>query len=192
MTMAILPLVEAPDPRLKQISTHVETITPEIGKLIDDMFETMYSVPGIGLAAIQVGVAKRIIVMDLSEDGEPPAPRCFINPEITWNSEEQASYREGCLSVPSIYADVNRPAQVRLTYWNREGILQEELAEGMFATCIQHEMDHLDGILFIDHFSNMQRNYFLEKLARNRQKKIRAREKAEQKIDLSEKVAMKG
>jgi peptide deformylase len=128
------------------------------------MLETMYAAPGIGLAAIQVGVAKRVIVMDLAREGEDKQPRYFVNPEILWRSEETAPYEEGCLSVPEIYDEVERPARVKLRYLNYAGETIEEDAEGLYAVCIQHEMDHLDGVLFIDHLSRLKREQAIRKV----------------------------
>lgn len=163
--MAIRPILTAPDPRLKQKSAPVEGgVTDAHRALMDDMLETMYDAPGIGLAAIQVGVPLRIIVMDLSREGEPKQPRYFVNPEIVWASEETQPYEEGCLSVPEIYDEVERPARVKLRYLNYRGEQIEEDAEGLYAVCIQHEMDHLEGILFIDHLSRLKREKVLQKL----------------------------
>ncbi|QUD86377.1 peptide deformylase [Phenylobacterium montanum] len=163
--MAIRDILIVPDPRLKQVSTPVEGgVTDELRALMDDMLETMYDAPGIGLAAIQIGVAKRIIVMDLSREDEPKAPRYFVNPEITWRSEETVPYEEGCLSVPEIYDEVERPARVRLKYLDYNGKAIEEDAEGMYAVCIQHEMDHLEGVLFIDHLSRLKRDRAVSKV----------------------------
>lgn len=155
--MAILPIIETPDARLKQISTPVEAVTDAHRTLIADMFETMYDAPGIGLAAIQVGVPKQVIVMDLARQDEPPQPRYFVNPEILWASEDTAPYEEGCLSVPEVYDEVDRPARVKLRYLDYLGKEVTEDAEGLFAVCIQHEMDHLKGVLFIDHLSRLKR-----------------------------------
>ena len=171
--MAIRPIIEAPDPLLRQISTPVEAITPEIQTLIDDMFETMYAAPGIGLAAIQVGVPKRILVIDLQdpeeEDGEPVRkPMVFVNPEILRTSETPRPYNEGCLSVPDQYAEVERPDSIRARWLDRDGKVHEEEIEGMLATCLQHEMDHLEGILFIDYLSRLKRDMILRKLAKQR------------------------
>jgi peptide deformylase len=171
--MAIRPIIEAPDALLRQISSPVEAITPEIQTLIDDMFETMYAAPGIGLAAIQVGVPKRILVMDLQdpveEGGEPVRnPMVFINPEILRSSETPRPYNEGCLSVPDQYAEVDRPDSVRARWLDRDGKVHEEEIEGMLATCLQHEMDHLEGILFIDYLSRLKRDMILRKLAKQR------------------------
>jgi peptide deformylase len=143
---------------LKQVSGPVEGgVTDELRALMDDMLETMYAAPGIGLAAIQIGVPKRIIVMDLARAEEAPQPRFFVNPEILWRSEEMAVAEEGCLSVPEIYDEVERPARVKLRYLNYQGEEVVEDAEGLFAVCIQHEMDHLEGVLFIDHLSRLKR-----------------------------------
>jgi len=157
--MALRPILTVAEhtPVLKQKSIAVETVDDELRALMDDMLETMYAAPGIGLAAIQVGVPKRVIVMDLSREEGVQEPRYFVNPEILWASEETAPYEEGCLSIPEIYEEVERPAKVRLRYLNREGVLIEEDAEGIYAVCIQHEMDHLEGVLFIDHLSRLKR-----------------------------------
>jgi peptide deformylase len=173
--MAILPIIETPDPRLRTVSQPVETVDAELQVLIDDMFETMYAAPGIGLAAIQVGVPKRLLVIDLQEDedeeGKPiKAPRVFINPEIVETSDEQQVYSEGCLSVPDQYADVERPAVIRARWQDREGKAHDEQLEGLLAICLQHEMDHLEGILFIDHLSRLKRELVLKKLAKSRAK----------------------
>jgi peptide deformylase len=132
--------------------------------LMDDMLETMYDAPGIGLAAVQIGVPKRVIVMDLAGKDEPPAPRYFVNPEIVWASDDTAPYEEGCLSVPEYYDEVERPARVKLKYLNYQGEAVEEDADGMFAVCIQHEMDHLEGVLFIDHLSRLKREQAIKKV----------------------------
>ncbi|MBU0775041.1 MAG: peptide deformylase [Alphaproteobacteria bacterium] len=168
--MAILPILEAPDPRLRTISTPVESIDDDLQRLIDDMFDTMYDAPGIGLAAIQVGVPKRVLVMDLQEpesDAEdaPPVkkPMVFINPEILKESEDLSVYNEGCLSVPDQYAEVERPATIRASWMDRDGRIHEEQLDGLLATCLQHEMDHLEGVLFIDHLSRMKRDMLMKK-----------------------------
>ena len=150
--------------QLKTISKVVDRVDDDLRALMDDMLETMYDAPGIGLAAIQVGVAKRVIVMDLAKGEDAPDPRYFVNPEILWTSEETAPYEEGCLSVPEIYDEIERPAQVKLRYLNYQGERIEEDAEGLFAVCIQHEMDHLNGILFIDHLSRLKRNRAVDKV----------------------------
>ena len=163
--MALRPILVAPDPRLKQKSAPVEGgVTDAHRALMDDMLETMYDAPGIGLAAIQIGEPLRIIVMDLAKEGDAKAPRYFVNPEILWASEELFTYEEGCLSVPDIYDDVERPARVKLRYLNYQGEQIEEDAEGLYAVCIQHEMDHLEGVLFIDHLSRLKREKALQKL----------------------------
>lgn len=186
--MAIREILEVPDPRLKTVSEPVTEFDDELKTLVDDMFETMYAAPGIGLAAIQVGVPKRLLVIDLQPedpDGEPvecshdghkhthPAtkldPRVFVNPEILDPAEDLATYQEGCLSVPDIFADVDRPATCRVRYQDLDGKLHEEELEGLMATCIQHEMDHLEGILFIDHLSRLKRNMALKKLKKMRE-----------------------
>ena len=172
--MSLLPIIETPDPRLRQISKPVESIDAGLQTLIDDMFETMYAAPGIGLAAIQVGVAKRLLVIDLQEeqdeDDKPiKDPRVFINPEILETSEELQVYSEGCLSIPDQYADVERPATIRARWQDREGKTHEEQLDGLLAVCLQHEMDHLEGILFIDHLSRLKRELVLKKLMKGRQ-----------------------
>lgn len=167
--MALRPILVAPDPRLKQKSAPVEGgVTDAHRALMDDMLETMYEAPGIGLAAIQVGEPLRIIVMDLHREGDPRTPRYFVNPEILWASDELFTYEEGCLSVPDIYDDVERPARVKLRYLDYDGKEIEEDAEGLFAVCIQHEMDHLEGVLFIDHLSRLKREKALSKLKKAR------------------------
>ncbi|MDG5487365.1 peptide deformylase [Sphingomonas sp. BGYR3] len=171
--MAILPIIEVPDPRLRTISTPVDTVDDELRALIADMFDTMYDAPGIGLAAIQVGVPKRVIVMDLQEeegeDGKPIRhPRVFINPEILDPSDDQSVYTEGCLSVPEQFADVERPARCRVKWLDEDGNAHDEVFEGLLATCIQHEMDHLQGVVFIDHLSRLKREMILKKLAKAR------------------------
>ncbi|MGC6399523.1 peptide deformylase [Sphingomonas sp. FW199] len=171
--MAILPIIEVPDPRLRTISTPVDTVDDDLRALIADMFDTMYDAPGIGLAAIQVGVPKRVIVMDLQEeegeDGKPIRhPRVFINPEILDPSDDQSVYTEGCLSVPEQFADVERPARCRVKWLDEDGNAHDEVFEGLLATCIQHEMDHLQGVVFIDHLSRLKREMILKKLAKAR------------------------
>jgi len=162
--MAVRDILVVPDPRLKQVSQPVDVVDDELRALMDDMLETMYAAPGIGLAAIQIGVPKRVIVMDLAREGEDRQPRYFVNPEILWASEETAPYEEGCLSVPEFYDEVERPAKVRLRYLNYQGEAIEEDAEGLYAVCIQHEMDHLDGVLFIDHLSRLKREQAIKKV----------------------------
>jgi peptide deformylase len=171
--MSLLPILEVPDPRLRLVSTPVDTVDDELRDLIGDMFDTMYDAPGIGLAAIQIGVPKRVIVMDLQEqedeEGKPiREPRVFINPEILDPAEEQNVYTEGCLSVPEQYADVERPATCRVKWLDEKGEAHDEVFTGLLATCIQHEMDHLEGIVFIDHLSRLKRDMILKKLAKAR------------------------
>ena len=168
--MAILPIITAPDPYLKTISKPVDKVDAALRKLMDDMLETMYDAPGIGLAAIQVGVPKRLLVMDIAPDGEPQAPLFFVNPKILWQSEDLASYNEGCLSLPDQYADLERPAEVKVSYIDRQGEQQEVHASGLLATCLQHEMDHLEGILFVDHISSVKRQMILRKLQKARRR----------------------
>jgi len=164
--MAIRPILIAPDPRLKAVSTPVESVDADIRKLVEDMADSMYEAEGIGLAAVQIGVAKRIIVMDLDQKDGKKNWRVFINPKITWASEEMATFEEGCLSVPEIWDDVERPARIKAEYLDLDGKTIEIEADGMLATCLQHEMDHLEGVLFIDHFSRLKRSIALRKLAK--------------------------
>jgi peptide deformylase len=168
--MAIRPILTVPDPVLKQVSKPVEAVTDETRALMDDMLETMYAAPGIGLAAVQIGVPLRVIVMDLAKEGEPPAPRHFVNPEILELEGDKQAYEEGCLSVPDFFDEVERPKRVRLRYLNYQGELVEEWAEGMYAVCIQHEMDHLQGTLFIDHLSRLKRSYAINKVKKARKR----------------------
>lgn len=162
--MAILPVIEAPDPRLKVTCAPLDAVDAEMAKLMDDMLETMYAAPGIGLAAPQVGVHKRIIVLDPANEGEPPAPLMLANPKVLWASEDTKVFDEGCLSVPDIYAPVERPARIRVGYLDRDNQPQEVEATGLLAVILQHEMDHLDGILFVDHLSALKRTMILKKL----------------------------
>ncbi|UAK26363.1 peptide deformylase [Sphingomonas nostoxanthinifaciens] len=171
--MAILSIIEAPDPRLRVKSTPVETVDDALRTLIADMFETMYDAPGIGLAAIQVGVPKRLLVIDLQDiegpDGQPVRnPRVFINPELYEPSTELSVYNEGCLSVPEQFAEVERPATTHARWLDEQGVAHDEPIDGMLATCLQHEMDHLEGILFIDHLSRLKREMVLKKLEKAR------------------------
>lgn len=170
--MALREILTVPDPRLRKVSSSVtEGVTGEIRSLMDDMLETMYAAPGIGLAAIQIGVPLRVIVMDLSE--EKNAPRYFVNPEILSPSENKVPFDEGCLSVPEINGEVYRPDYCRIRYLNYHGEQVVENAHGLFAVCIQHEMDHLEGVLFIDHFSRLRREQAIKKLRKtNRETEI--------------------
>ncbi|HWU13836.1 MAG TPA: peptide deformylase [Caulobacter sp.] len=153
---------------LKQVSKDVPAVDDALRALMDDMLETMYDAPGIGLAAVQVGELVNVIVMDLAREGEEPAPRYFVNPKITWASEELFSYEEGCLSVPEVYDAVERPARVKISYLNYQGEAVEEEAQELFAVCIQHEMDHLKGVLFIDHLSRLKRDRAISKVKKAR------------------------
>lgn len=164
--MALRDILILPDKRLRQVSDPVKKIDAGIRTLIEDMFEAMYDAPGIGLAAIQVGTAKRVVTMDLAKKDEPKNPQVFINPEIVWSSEEKATYEEGCLSIPEFYGDVERPAQVKVKYLDREGQPREVEANGLFATCLQHEIDHLNGVLFIDHLSKLKRDRVIKKFTK--------------------------
>ena len=171
--MAIRPLVILPDAQLRLVSKPVEAITPEIKTLVADMFETMYDAPGIGLAAIQIGVPLRVVTIDLSkpeakegEEPEPRKPQVFINPQVTWSSEEHSIYEEGCLSIPEYYEEVERPAEVKVRFMDLDGKEQEIAADGLLATCLQHEIDHLDGVLFIDHLSRLKRERVTKKFAK--------------------------
>jgi peptide deformylase len=166
--MAKRTVLIAPDPRLKAIAAPVGRVDRAIEALIDDMFETMYAAPGIGLAAPQVGESRRVIVVDVTKDDAPRQPFALINPEIIWVSDEDATYEEGCLSVPEHYADVTRPARIRVRYLNRRGVSEELDADGLLATVVQHEMDHLEGILFIDHLTSLKRSMILRKLLKAR------------------------
>ncbi len=166
--MALLPIITAPDPRLKVVCEPVETVTDEIRKLMDDMLETMYAAPGIGLAAPQVGVTKRVVVIDTAREDEKPAPMRLVNPEVVWASEETKIYDEGCLSVPEHYSEVERPDRVRLRYLDTDNQKVEVEVDGLTAVCVQHEIDHLDGILFVDHISRVKREMILRKLTKAR------------------------
>jgi peptide deformylase len=162
--MARLPILTAPDPRLKTKAKPVERVDDGVRRLMDDMLETMYAAPGIGLAAPQVGVSKRVIVLDLAKEDEPPAALKLANPEIVWVADEDAVFEEGSLSVPEHYAEVARPAAVRIRYLDYENESREIEASGLLATCLQHEIDHLDGVLFIDRLTALKRNIILRKL----------------------------
>jgi peptide deformylase len=162
--MAIRPILTVPDPRLKQVAAPVAAVTDETRRLMDDMLETMYDAPGIGLAATQIGVMERVVVMDVSREEDARAPRFFVNPEILWASEETAPYQEGCLSIPEVFDEVIRPARVRVRYLDYDGQPVEEEADGLYATCIQHEIDHLNGVLFIDYLSRLKRDRAVAKV----------------------------
>ena len=164
--MTVRPILTAPDPRLQAVSTDVEKVDAEIRKLVDDMAESMYAADGIGLAAVQIGVPKRVIVIDLDQKEGKKNPRAFINPKIIWASEEMAVFEEGCLSVPEIWDDVERPARIKAEYLDLDGKKVELEADGMLATCLLHEMDHLNGVLFIDHLSRLKRGMAIKKLTK--------------------------
>ena len=169
--MAVLPVIVAPDPRLKVKCKPVEKVDAAVRKLMDDMLETMELAPGIGLAAPQVGVAKRIIVVDVAPSGEPRKPYRMANPEIVWASDDMVVFEEGCLSLPDQFAEVTRPARIRVRYLDHENEIRELEAKDMLATCIQHEMDHLDGVLFVDHISALKRNMILRRLKKEKKTK---------------------
>ena len=164
--MTIKPLIILPDPLLRQVSAPIETVNAELLKLADDMLETMYDAPGIGLAAIQIGVPKRMLVIDVSREDEEKNPQVFINPEIVKSSDEPSVYEEGCLSIPDYYAEVERPATISVKYVGRDGKEHVVEADGLLATCLQHEMDHLNGILFIDHISRLKREMVIKKFTK--------------------------
>jgi peptide deformylase len=164
--MAIREIISLPDKRLRLISEPVKAITPEIRVLADDMLETMYDAPGIGLAAIQVAVPLRLITMDLSKKEGETEPRVFINPEILSSSEDVSVYEEGCLSIPEYYEEVERPAKVRVRFMDLDGKIHEEDAEDLYATCIQHEIDHLNGVLFVDYLSKLKRDRVMKKFTK--------------------------
>jgi peptide deformylase len=164
--MAVREIIKLPDKRLRLKSEPVKQIDASIRELVDDMFETMYAAPGIGLAAIQVGVAKRVVTMDLSKKEGDHKPQVFINPEITWKSDESGTYEEGCLSIPEYYEEVERPAEVKVKYLDIDGKPHEVKAKGLLATCLQHEIDHTNGVLFIDHLSRLKRNLVIKKFTK--------------------------
>ena len=164
--MTIKPLIILPDPILRQVSSTIETIDSEVKTLADDMLETMYDAPGIGLAAIQIGVARRMLVLDVSKDGEDKQPLVFINPEIVASTDARSVYEEGCLSIPDYYAEVERPAGITVKHLDRDGKEQLTQADGLLATCLQHEIDHLNGVLFIDHISKLKREMVIRKFTK--------------------------
>ena len=166
--MAVLSIIKAPDPILKQKCARVGRVDEEIRTLMDDMLETMYAAPGVGLAAPQVGVHKRVIVVDVAGAGVPKEPLCMANPELVQTSDETMQCEEGCLSFPDQYAEVTRPAHVRVRFLDHENEIREIEADGLLATCIQHEMDHLDGVLFVDHLSMLKRRIILRKMTKAR------------------------
>lgn len=164
--MAILPIISLPDPRLRLVSEPVAVVDATVRQLMDDMIETMYDAPGIGLAAIQVAVPKRVVVLDVAREGEEKQPLFLANPEIVWSSEDVNVYQEGCLSIPDYYEDVERPTRVRVRYLDRDGQTREMEAGGLLATAVQHEIDHLNGVLFIDHLSRLKRERVVKKFAK--------------------------
>ncbi len=166
--MAVREIIKLPDKRLRLVSEPIKRIDAGIRKLVDDLFETMYAAPGIGLAAIQIGVAKRVFTADLSkkEEENDHKPYVFINPEIIWKSKETATRQEGCLSIPDFYEDVERPSEVRVKYLDLDGKAREIEAKGLFATCLQHEIDHINGVLFIDHISKLKRDRLVKKVTK--------------------------
>ncbi len=161
--MAVRDILIIPDKRLRAKSEPVKTVDKSLRALIDDMFETMYAAPGIGLAAIQIGVSKRVVTMDLAKKDEPKQPQVFINPEVVWTSEEKATYEEGCLSIPEYYEEVERPKSVKVKFFDLDLKPQEIEADGLLATCLQHEIDHINGVLFIDHISKLKRDMVVKK-----------------------------
>ena len=174
--MTVLPIIIAPDPRLKKKAVRVETVDSDTARLMKDMLDTMDLAPGIGLAAPQVGVLRRVIVVDITKGEGPRKPLCMANPEITWTSEEAITHEEGCLSLPDQYDEVTRPEKIRVQFLNEKNKIEEREADGLLATCIQHEMDHLDGTLFVDHISQLKRSMILRKL--RKMKKQQAAESA--------------
>ncbi|AAL53505.1 peptide deformylase [Brucella abortus str. 2308 A] len=162
-SMSVKPLIILPDPVLRQVSKPVERFDDQLRKFASDMFDTMYDAPGIGLAAIQVGEPIRMLVIDLAKEGEPKAPHIFVNPTIVQSSDKRSTYEEGCLSIPDYYAEVERPATVKVNYFDADGKPQSMEADGLMATCLQHEIDHLNGVLFIDHISKLKRDMVIKK-----------------------------
>ena len=171
--MAIKTILTEPNKILRQVSNPVDHISEEEQKLMDDMLETMYAAPGIGLAAIQIGIPKRIIVMDISREKENKNPLHFVNPEIVWKADEDIIYEEGCLSVPNQFAEINRPKECHVKYLDYFGQPQLLKAQGLLATCIQHEIDHLEGILFIDYLSKLKKTMIIKKLSKQKGKSER-------------------
>lgn len=172
--MALRDIIVIPDPRLKLVSEPVATVDREVRRLADDMLETMYDAPGIGLAAIQIAVPKRIITIDIARKDEPKKPVVLINPEIVWRSEETSTYEEGCLSIPEYYEEIERPARCRVRYLDLDGQPQELDCEGLMATCVQHEVDHLNGVLFIDYLSRLKRERVIKKFAKQARREATA------------------
>ena len=164
--MALRDIIILPDKRLRQKSEPVKTVSAEVRALVDDMFETMYKAPGVGLAAIQIGVPRRVVTVDTAKKDEPKQPQVFINPEIVWSSEEKNTYEEGCLSIPEYYEEVERPSEVKVRFMDLDGKTQEVAADGLLATVLQHEIDHTNGVLFIDHISKLKRGMVIKKFTK--------------------------
>ena len=169
--MAIRPIIILPDPKLRLVSEPVKTVDDDTRKLLGEMVETMHDAPGIGLAAVQIGVLKRLVVIDLAKKDEPPQPHYFVNPEVVWSSDEKSVYEEGCLSIPEYYEEVERPARIRAKFLDRDGKPQEIEAEGLLATALQHEIDHTNGVLFIDHISKLKRDRVTKKFIKQAKQK---------------------
>ncbi|TLP45966.1 MULTISPECIES: peptide deformylase [Cohaesibacter] len=164
--MAVMDIVKLPDPILREQSAPIERVDDDLRRLVENMFETMYDAPGIGLAGVQVGVTRRLFTVDCAKEGDDKKPLCFINPEIIWKSEEISTYEEGCLSIPEYYAEVERPAEIKIRYMDQFGKDQEMHCDGLLATCVQHEFDHLNGALFIDYISKLRRDRVIKKFAK--------------------------
>jgi peptide deformylase len=164
--MALRDIIILPDKRLRQVSEPVKTVNAQLRALVDDMFETMYEAPGVGLAAIQIGVPQRVVTVDTAKKDDPKSPQVFINPEVIWSSEEKGTYEEGCLSIPEYYEEVERPLQVKVRFMDLTGKTHEVEANGMLATVLQHEIDHTNGVLFIDHISRLKRDRVIKKFAK--------------------------
>lgn len=176
--MALLPIITAPDPRLKKVAAPVDAVDDDVRRLMDDMLETMYAAPGVGLAAPQVGDSRRVIVVDVARSGEEPQPMYLANPEVIDASDEISVFEEGCLSLPEHFAEVKRPDQVRVRYLDYENEIREQDMDGFLATCVQHEIDHLDGVLFVDHISSLKRGMILRKLTKLKKADAKAEAKA--------------
>ena len=164
--MAVRDIIKLPDKRLRLVSEPIKRIDDGIRKLVEDMFDTMYKAPGIGLAAIQIGVSKRVVILDLSKKEDDHKPLVFINPEVIWTSEEKSKYEEGCLSIPDYYEEVERPAKVKVKYLDLDGKTHETEVKGLLATCLQHEIDHINGVLFIDYLSRLKRSLIIKKFTK--------------------------
>ncbi len=177
--MSVRDILKIPDKRLRLVSEPVKRIDAGIRVMVEDMFETMYDAPGIGLAAIQIGVAKRVVTLDLSKKEDEQKPQVFINPEITWRSDDKSTYEEGCLSIPEYYEEVERPTEVKVKYLDLDGNEREIAAKGLLATCLQHEIDHINGVLFIDHISKLKRDRVTKKFTKAAKAAIKAPKKVE-------------